>query len=151
MGAITDRLHKDSVMIDPRILSKNDLLARMADLLASQYLIEQPEQLLRDIMKREELGTTCLGFGCAVPHARTDAVDTTVMAAARLNPPMDLGAEDGEPVSLVFLMAGPMRSGSLHLKILSKLARLLHESSFRKELLEAETQKDFLDAIARRE
>jgi mannitol/fructose-specific phosphotransferase system IIA component (Ntr-type) len=73
------------------------------------------------------------------------------MAVMRLDPPLDLKAIDGKKVRLVFLLVGPQSSASFHLKILSRLARLLHNEALRSDLLGAETSKAFLDRIIRQE
>lgn len=151
MAIISERLLQECVLLDPQEQDKEHIYRRMVDLLAEAHHIADPDQLFADIMKREALSSTCLGVGCAVPHAHSRAVSSTVLAAARLNPPLDFNAPDDEPISLVFLMAGPDANAGIHIKILSKLARLLHNPSFREELKLAETQESFLRIIEERE
>ena len=87
--------------------------------------------LERDVNAREELMPTGLGEGCAVPHAQSAGASRIAVAAAVLARPVDFRAPDGVPARLVFLMAGPPDSATTHLKLLAKLARLLHDPDFR--------------------
>jgi mannitol/fructose-specific phosphotransferase system IIA component (Ntr-type) len=95
------------------------------------------QALLAKVLAREELGSTGIGEGVAVPHAMTSSVSETVMAVARLAKPIDFAAVDDQAVDLVFLLVGPEGSSAAHLQILSKLARLLHDPEFRKAAREA--------------
>ena len=151
MGSICGRLLPECILLDSQEQGTGNIVRRLVGMLAQVHDIADTEQLVNDIMKREELGSTCIGSGCAVPHAHSSTLDTTVIAVARLNPSQDFAASDGEPVSLVFLMAGPETSASLHIKLLSKLARLLHDSDFRKELREVETVEGFRQLVCRKE
>jgi mannitol/fructose-specific phosphotransferase system IIA component (Ntr-type) len=148
MGGICKRLVPECVILDIDESDKEKVFRRLVEALARVHNISDREQLVKDILERETLAPTCLGLGCALPHAHSKALDSTVIAAARLNPPQD---PDDEPVSLVFLMAGPEDSAGLHLKLLSKLARLLHNSEFRKQLREAEQTIDFYNLICQRD
>lgn len=141
----------ECILLDPQEQGKERVVRRLVDMLAHVHDISDTEQLVNDIMKREELGSTCIGSGCAVPHAHSSTLDATIIAAARLSPPQDFTAPDGEPVSLVFLMTGPEAHAGLHIRLLSKLARLLHDSAFRKELREVGTAEGFSRLICRKE
>ncbi len=151
MAIMSSRLLQECVLLDPQEQEKELIYRRLVDLLAETHGIADPDQLFADIMKRETLSSTCLGVGCAVPHAHSYAVDTTVIAAARLDPPRDFQAPDGEPVSLVFLMAGPDANAGIHIKVLSKLARLLHDQSFREGLKHADSREAFCRIISDRD
>ncbi len=153
MGGICKRLPAECILLDCHdpAAEKEPIIRRLVEALAQVHGISDADQLVRDIMEREELASTCLGFGCAVPHAHSPILKNTVIAAARLNPPLNFDAPDNEPVSLVFLMVGPENSAVLHLKLLSKLARLLHDAGFREELLKAETQEAFHQLICRKD
>ena len=102
-------------------------------------------------MAREELASTCLGSGCAVPHAHSETLSTSLLAAARITPPADLETPDGHPISLVFLLVGPSKNTVVHLKLLSKLARLLHDEVFRHQLLASDCAEAFHALICKQE
>lgn len=151
MGGICKRLSPETVLLDPPEQSKEEIIRRLAAALEESGGITDAGILTRDIFAREAIGSTCIGHGCAVPHAHSTAVDSTVFAAARLNPPRDFDACDEEPVFIVFLMAGPPKSGNLHIRLLSKLARLLHDESFREDLFRAKTAEEFYRIICEKE
>ena len=151
MKGICNRLSPKTVLIDPPEQKKEEIIRRLVGLLKDSGAISDADTLMKDIFAREEIGTTCIGHGCAVPHAHSRAVESTVFAAARLDPPRDFGAGDEEPVFLVFLMAGPPSSGNLHIRLLSKLARLLHDASFREDLFKAQTAEEFYRIVCAKE
>ncbi|MBL7007184.1 MAG: PTS sugar transporter subunit IIA [Spirochaetia bacterium] len=153
MGGICKRLPVKCILLDcyDPAAEKDPIIRRLVEALAQVYEIQDTDQLVKDIMEREELASTCLGFGCALPHAHSPILKTTAIAAARLDPPLNFKAPDDEPVELVFLMVGPENSAVLHLKLLSKLVRLLHDAGFREELLKAETPEAFHQLICRKD
>jgi len=104
-------------------------------------------------MERESVLSTGIGFGVAIPHARSAAVRELTMVAGVCQSPVQFDAIDGEPVRLFFLIVGPEASAGLHVKILSRIARLVRRDSVRQQLIEATTADAFynvlLDAEAR--
>ena len=151
MGGICTRISPESIFVNLRETGKEGLVRTLVDALSRLHAVSETGILVKDIMEREDLATTCIGLGCAVPHAHSAAVKTTMIAAASLDPPLNLETPDGEPVSLVFLIAGPEDSAALHIRILSKLARLLHDPVFREDLKNAEQPEDFFDRICRKD
>ena len=151
MGGICTRISPESILINVRETGKDAIVRRLVAALARINAVSDPDLLQKEVMEREELASTCVGLGCAVPHAHSATVESTMIAAASLNPPVDLDAFDGEPVSLVFLIAGPEGSAGLHLRILSKLARLLHDQEFREELRNADDPGTFFDVLCRKD
>ena len=151
MGVISARLRKESIIIDPPEMEKEPLFRHLVETLASVHKLEDPELLYESVLKREAMVSTCIGFGCAVPHCHSDQLDKTYFAAARLNPPRDFETPDDEPVSLMFLMAGPKKNTGLHIKLLSKLSRLLHDPEFRKSLQNARDAEDFYNLLCQKD
>jgi len=147
MGGICRRMSPECIILDLEEQNKERVIRLLTEKLAETHHIDDPELLVKDILEREQLASTCLGLGCAVPHAHSAAAESTFIAAARLDPPQHFEAPDGEPVSLIFLLAGPPNSAGLHIRLLSKLARLLHNSAFRESLKHAETPEEFYQII----
>jgi len=116
--------------VEVRAATKADAIAALVDLLASAGNAPDPAGLLAAVMARESLAPTGLGEDCAIPHAQTDTVSETAIAAIRLESPMDFGAPDGTKARLVFLIVGPKDSAALHLRYLSRLARVLGDPDF---------------------
>jgi fructose-specific phosphotransferase system IIA component len=129
---------KFATILDPSCVAvglvaddKKSVLAAITGLLVSGGSVGKAQDLLSRVLSREELASTGVGEGIAIPHAVSPSVSETVMAVARLAKPVDFLAVDGQPVDLVFLLVGPEGSSGVHLQILSKLARLLHDPDFR--------------------
>jgi mannitol/fructose-specific phosphotransferase system IIA component (Ntr-type) len=124
------------------------LTRKLADLAHADY-----DDVLAAVLERESVQSTGIGFGVAIPHGRSAAVSELSMVAGVLPAPVAFDALDGEPVRLVFLIVGPEASAGLHVKILSRIARLVRRDTVRQQLLEATTADEFynvlLDAEAR--
>ena len=124
------------------------LTRKLADLADAAY-----DDVLAAVLERETVQSTGIGFGVAIPHGRSAAVRELSMVAGVLPGPVPFDAIDGEPVRLVFLIVGPEASAGLHVKILSRIARLVRRDTVRQQLLEAATADEFynvlLDAEAR--
>ena len=151
MPTIHSLIHPECVLIRPEAHDKNGVIRLLIDALYSAGMAEDPDRLFRDVLAREALGPTGIGSGCAIPHAHSPAVECTAVAAAVLADGIDFEAPDGEPAKLVFLLAGPEKHAGLHLKLLSKMARLLHDSRLIESLSEAESSEAFLSLLQNRE
>jgi fructose-specific phosphotransferase system IIA component len=110
---------------------KTEAISVLVDLLVKSGKVPDREALIKAVMEREALAPTGLGEDCAIPHAQTDVVSTTSIAAVRLATPVDFNAPDGTTARLVFLIVGPKDSAAVHLRLLSRLARILSDIDFR--------------------
>ena len=106
---------------------------------------------MEGVFAREEEGTTGIGEGIAIPHAKNDAVRAPGLAAMVIPNGVDYDSMDGEPVNLVFLIAAPNTEDNVHLEVLSRLSMLLMDGSFKENLLKADTAEEFLDCVDRAE
>lgn len=140
-------LSPDCVLIHPEAGDKASLIKIMIDKMVAKGLTENGALLYDDVMKREELSSTALNFACAVPHAHSTAMTKTVIVAALLKKGVDFNALDGEDVKLVFLMTGPKNQSGLHLKLLSKMARILQNSQLRQILFNAGSGEEFYSLL----
>ncbi|MBI9108179.1 MAG: PTS sugar transporter subunit IIA [Spirochaetales bacterium] len=139
------------IYINPDVKSKEELLHMMVNGISSELGIADSELLYDAVMKREKMSVTSLGFGCAVPHALTAAVEKTSICAAVIKKGIDYTAPDEQPVSIVLMMIGPESGARIHLKLLSRIARFLHNEDFRNQLKQTETSDDFLRIIKNEE
>lgn len=151
MAGLRDYLDPDCVVAGLEETDREGVVRSLVKLLAAAGKVLDPETLVRDVLERERLAPTGLGEACAVPHAQSASVETTVLAAASLAKPVDFCAPDNKPASLVFLMAGPKDSAGLHLKLLSKLARFMHDPEFRQAALQAADGPALSDLIFSRD
>jgi nitrogen PTS system EIIA component len=123
---ISDFLDPAAVVADGAAADKQQLLTELAGKAASR--IDVPaENILSEILKREELGSTGMGGGAAIPHARFHQVDKPFGMLARLRRPIDFDAVDGEPVDLVFLLLLPATPAGGQLGALAHIARKLRD------------------------
>lgn len=127
---------------------KEAALAIAVDLVTRDGGIPWPSQLLKDVMARERLAPTGIGEGVAVPHALCDYVKETRMAILYLKKALPFDAIDEIPVDLIFLITGPRSDYTGHLKLLSKLARLLNNADFRTELRAAPDEESLYQVLA---
>jgi fructose-specific phosphotransferase system IIA component len=151
MLTIHSLLTPKTVLINPEAEDKSALINMMITALGSCGKVTDQDKLKDDVMAREELSSTGLGYGCAVPHAHSDAVTDTIIAAAVMEEGIDFNSPDGDPARLVFLIVGPKNHTRLHLKLLSKMARFLHDQELRDKLKLTRNPADFLTLLTERE
>lgn len=151
MGNLTRRLDTGSILIRPQTSSKEQVISLLCKRLQENGLILDQQQLFSDIMEREKLASTSLGLGIAIPHAHSSTIKTTILAAAVIDPPLEGPTPDDIPVNLVFLMAGPPGKEALHIRLLSKLARLLHDRELREALIASADQEEFFELLDSRD
>ena len=133
---LANLLTPERVVLDLEATSKRQVLRQISEMLAFELSIS-PELILRALLEREKLGTTGIGDGLAIPHAKLAELDTVLGFFARLREPVDFDALDEEPVDLVFLLLAPSASGADHLKALAKVARVFRDKALCGRLREA--------------
>ena len=131
--------------------TKADVLRAVVGLAATSPVVADAEALLADVEAREATLSTGVGDGLALPHARSGAVTDTIAALATLAAPVDYDALDGAPVELVLLLAGPEGNPGAHVRLLSRVSRLLSQPGVRARLLASADSDDFCDALAEAE
>ena len=141
---ITDLLKKQSICLDGKADSKEQVIREMVDLMAEGGNINDIDTYRETVFKREEEGTTGIGEGIAIPHGKTEAVSAPGLAAMVLPEGVDYDSLDGEPVYLIFLIAAPNTEDNVHLEVLSRLSMLLMDEDFRNKLLHAKDVDEFL-------
>ena len=123
---VSEFLSRDDVLVDVRTADKDALLRELARRAAAQAGVD-PATVTAEIDKREQLGSTGMGGGIAIPHARLAGVTTPVGVLARLRKPVDFAAIDGAPVDLVFLLLLPTAPQGEQLTALAAVARRLRD------------------------
>jgi len=130
--------HADSVLSDLHVSSKKQLFQEMATKLLESEALKGSDLACRDIvsaaMERERLGSTGVGTGVALPHARIDGIDKVHAVFARLETPIDYDSIDERPVDLVTLLIAPSDAGGAHLRALAKVSRRLRRQEMRQRL-----------------
>ncbi len=135
---ITDILSKDCVLDDLKSKQKKDVLVEMVGIMKSLNKFEKSDKVVENLMEREALGSTGVGYGVAIPHTKIDDIDDLVGMFGRSKTGVDFDSLDGVPVKILFLLLTPKNSIGQHLKALARISSLLKDKLFRQELLEAE-------------
>ena len=141
---ITELLKKDSVSLGVRVASKDAAINYLVDLHARVGNITDKAIFKEGIVKREESGSTAIGEGIAIPHAKNKAVTKAGLAAMTVPEGVDYDSLDGQPTNLIFMIAAPEGGSDVHLEVLSRLSMLLIDEDFRKELLASKNVDEFL-------
>lgn len=144
---LTDLCREDRVLIPLLAQDKDGILKEMVQTLQRQEAIKDSDEILSLLQERERQLTTAIGNGVAIPHTRPLDVPEPLLVFGRTSRPVDFSALDGEPVRLVFLLVTPKGSISLHLKLLSRISRLLHSEALRKSLLEIHTPREAIQRL----
>ena len=147
---ITDLLKKDAIALNTAVASKSEAIDKMISLHNAVGNLSDVDSYKEAILARENQGTTAIGEGIAVPHAKSDSVKTPGLSAITVPGGVDYGAPDGKPSDILFMIAAPM-DGDLHLEILSRLMVMLMEPEFCNALRNAKTADEFLDIIDKKE
>lgn len=134
---ISALLSPHKIFLDTEVTSKKKLLELIANIVADQSQLTQ-STIYSNLLNRERLGSTGLGHGIAVPHARVPDLDRTVACFFRLTEPVNFDAPDNQPVDLVFTIVIPEEATEEHLLILSALARLFSDADVRQAIRDAD-------------
>ncbi len=144
---ITDLLDQRSILLDAAPKTKSEALDQIVDLMAKSGKIRDLEAYRKQVYLREEESTTGIGEGIAIPHGKCSAVERPGLAAMVVKDGVDFESLDGEPVTLIFLIAAPNTEDNVHLDVLSKLSVLMMDEEFSQSLRQAESVEQFLAII----
>lgn len=148
---ITDFLSTKAIKIDLEAVDKENVLQELVDVLAEVKDIGDKKSILRALIERENLGSTGIGQGIAIPHGKTDKVDGLVSVLGISRKGVNFEALDGEPVYILFLLVAPKDTAGPHLKALAQISRLLRDSYFCELLRRCKTPKEVFDLITKEE
>lgn len=142
-ASLDELLDPGSVVLQLEATDKKGVLAELSSLLVANQPREVQKAVLEALTQREEVGSTGIGDGVAIPHARTAAVHTIRVAAGVSQQGLDFQSLDQKPVYLFFLILTPAGAAGTHLKLLAQLTRLLRSASLREDLRLAATAEEF--------
>ena len=147
---IADYLRDSLIFLDLETKDKRSTIAKIVDLMDKNNIFANASKFLNEVNQRESLGSTGIGKGIALPHARTQNVKDITISMTRLKEGVEFGSEDKQPVKLIFLLGTPLNAVGEYLKVLAKLSKLLRDDKIRNQILKAETpvqiRKIFEDA-----
>ncbi len=131
--------------------TKEDVINAMIELAAKSSRVLDRDKVRQAIFEREKIMSTGVGNGFAIPHGKTDAVSDIVAAFATTAQPIDYQSLDEKPVRLVFLLIGRDNMVGPHIKLLSRISRLMGKEDFRSRLLDLKNPKEVLDSFRQEE
>lgn len=144
---VLDFLDKSTIVLDLKSTVKADAINEMGEVLKSAGKVADASPIINALMEREKLGSTGIGQGVAIPHAKSDSLSSMIGALGLSRKGVEFGALDGEPVHVIFLLASPPDSAGTHLKVLARISRLLKDKFFRQAIKEAKNVEEIQKII----
>lgn len=148
---IRELLNSQSIALGAEAANKEDIIEKMTILMEKSGNLTDRKQYLKGVLAREEEGTTGIGEGIAIPHAKNAAVKRAGLAAMVLKDEVDYDSLDGEPVKLIFMIAAPENGANEHLQALARLSTMLMDEDFRERLIGAKSVEAFLQIVDKKE
>ncbi|KJU73159.1 PTS fructose transporter subunit IIABC [Clostridium baratii] len=144
---IIDLLKEDGILLNANVNSKKEAIEVLVDLMDKEGYLNDKEEYKNEVLKREELSTTGIGDGIAIPHGKTKAVKCAGLSSMVVKDGVDFDSLDGNKANLFFMIAAPEEANNLHLEVLARLSTILMDEEFRNTLINAKDKKEFLKLI----
>ena len=144
---LSEILDEQNIVPDLKARDKKGALEELAGTVVSHRQSLDKNSLVKVLLEREQLGSTGIGDGVAIPHGKFHGIDEPIISFGRSLKGLDFESMDGQPVYLFFLLVAPENSASVHLKALARIAKILKNSSFRKMLMEIPSRKELYQTI----
>jgi PTS system nitrogen regulatory IIA component len=144
---ILDFLNPNAIVTELTASTKKGVLEELVAILAKEGKVKDAKATVDVLMEREKLGSTGIGQGIAIPHAKTDQAGEVIAAFGLSRRGVQFDALDGDPVNIFFLLVAPPDAAALHLKALARISRLLKDKFFRQSLRETKTPAEILKLI----
>jgi PTS system fructose-specific IIC component len=148
---ISEFLKPKAIIMDIKSREKLEVIEELVGYMVAKKFVKNGKELLAALAKRENLESTGIGNGIAIPHARTDSVKDVLLAFARSPHGVDFSSIDGKPSYLIFLIASPENKKSEYIMTLAKLSRLLRKQDVREKLKNAGSPDEILTIIKENE
>jgi nitrogen PTS system EIIA component len=144
---ILDFLDKGAIKPDMKSTKKEDIIKELVGLLSLAHPIKDKASLIQTLMNRESLGSTGIGQGIGIPHAKSNSVKDLVAALGVSKNGVDFDSLDGEPTYIFMLLVAPEDAAGPHLKALAKISRMLKDKFVRDSIISAKDEKAIIDII----
>lgn len=141
---VYELLNPKYILVEFNSENKDDVINELIDLLKGDERVIDLEEVRKCVFDREKIMSTGVGKGFAIPHGKTNSVNDIVAVFGKSKKPIEYNALDGEPVNLVFLMIGKDTLVSKHIKLLSRISRLMNNDEFREKLIKADSKESIL-------
>jgi len=144
---LSEILAIDNIIPELKSKDKKGVLEELAEVIARYDASIDKEMLVKVLIEREHLGSTGIGDGVAIPHGKLSSVKRPIVSFGRSKKGLDFDSMDGQPAFLFFLLLAPENSSGIHLQVLTKIARILKSSAFRKELMQVDSRDEIYQTI----
>ncbi len=146
---LTDYLHKEAMCMDLESRQRDDAIRALLDQLVEAELIDAEllEPALKAVLDRERVGSTAIGRGVAVPHARLEGIEQILVAFGYSSAGVSFHALDGEPVHQIFLVMAPNGSAGEYIEVMERITRLIQDQDFRRFVGRARRPSEVIDLI----
>ncbi len=147
MIRISEAIREEGIVLNLKAQEKVAVIKELVSVMVDMGLIQDEETFLADILKRENLESTGIGLGVAIPHARTTAASELLLAFGRSANGVDFDSLDGKPSHLIFLIAAPEENKSQYIMALARLSKILHKEEMRTRLSKAATPAEVMEIL----
>lgn len=144
---LSEILNEKLIKIPLEKFDKKDIIAEMIDVLSRSGKVLDKEKVVQAVLEREQMMSTGIGNSVAIPHGKSQGVQELIVALGITSQDVNFDALDGKPVRIVFMLVGPEKSSSIHIKMLSRISRLLNQAAFRKKIIDCKNAYDALQII----
>lgn len=148
---ISDLLNEHNVIPSLEVSDKTQALKELVDAMQRSIGFDIADKAYQAVLERESIMSTGVGKGLAIPHGRVNGITINYAAFACLKNSIDYGSIDGKEVNMIFMLVGPETQNSLHIKLLSRISRLMNNDEFREMLVNCETSKEMLELFEKEE
>lgn len=148
---VNEILSKEFIIAELNGTDKESAINELIDLFKNDSRVDDIEKVRQAVLEREKIMSTGVGKGFAIPHGKTDSVKEIIAAFGRKKYGIEYDALDGNPVNLIFLLVGRDTMISAHIKLLSRVSRMMNKDDFRLRLLNAETSEEIMNVFLEEE
>jgi nitrogen PTS system EIIA component len=148
---LTQYIRPDCFIVELADTTREDALKQIVHTVAGKGYIKDEKDVFAKLMERENIQSTAVGNGIAIPHCFTDEVPDLIIIVARSHAGIEFDSFDGKPTQVVFLLMGNRQEHSLHLKALARIARLIKSTSFIEKIIASSTVADMVKAFEQEE
>lgn len=148
---VSDILKKEFIISNLNSNTKEEVINELVDLFRGDPRVNDLEKVRTAVLDREKIMSTGVGKGFAIPHGKTAAVNEILAAFGKADTPINYQSLDNQPVQLIFLLVGKDNLVSAHIKLLSRISRMMNKDEFRKKLIEADSRDAILKLFSEEE
>ena len=148
---VSQLLEENLILKEFKTENKEDIISELIDLFKDDSRVNNINDVRTCVLEREKIMSTGVGKGFAIPHGKTNSINEIIAAFGKSERPIDYDALDGEPVHLVFLLVGKDALVGKHIKLLSRISRMMNSDEFREKLVKAIDEKEILEIFQEEE